>query len=148
MKNFRIVFLFLTLVILNSCGKKTDKDRAIELVKSKYESGNQELNFENATLDSLYTISPKAYADSIKKGNELDTTLALLESEIEHLPQAESDSVGRISAELTKRRYRLIDLAKLKPQFRGWKLSGVKVEDENAEVLSFNFDKGITQIVE
>ena len=148
MKKCRIVFLFLPLVIIASCGKKSDKDRAIELVESKYENGNQELNFENATLDSLYNISPKAYADSIKKGNELDTTLALLESEIEHLPQSESDSVGRISAELTKRRYRLIDLAKQKPQFMGWKLSGVKVEDENAEVLSFNFDKGITQIVE
>ncbi|NII84958.1 hypothetical protein [Pedobacter sp. SG908] len=77
----------------------------------------------------------------------MDTTLATLESEIEHLSQAESDSVGLISAKLTKERYRLLDLAKIKPTFMGWKLSGVVVEGGKLDTLSFNFDKGITKIV-
>jgi hypothetical protein len=131
-----------------SCGKKSDKDRAIAIVESKYEKGDQKLDFEQSNLDSLYNISPKAYADSIRKGNELDSTLAVLESEIEHFSQRESDSVGLISAALTKARYRLLELAKTKPQFVGWKLSGVKVEGVKSEVLSFNFDKEITKIVE
>jgi hypothetical protein len=99
-------------------------------------------------LDSLYNISPRAYADSVKKGNELDVTLAALESQIEHLGQAESDSVGLISAKLTKERYRLLELAKTKPIFVGWKLSAVKSEDGKSEEFSFKFDKAITKVVE
>ncbi|TCD18284.1 hypothetical protein EZ456_21500 [Pedobacter psychrodurus] len=147
MRKIYYAFVLLSLVVITSCGKKTDKDRAIALVESKYENSNQELNFNGSRLDSLYNISPRAYADSLKKGNELDVTLAALESQIEHLSQAESDSVGLISAKLTEERYRLLDLAKMKPAFIGWKLSGVAVEGEKPEVLSFNFDKGITKIV-
>ena len=136
----------LLLVLIVSCGKKTAKERAIALVEKQYENGNQKLDFEQATLDSLYNISPKAYADSLAKGHELDSTLAVLETEIEHFSQAESDSVGLISAKLTKERYRLLELAKTKPTFVGWKLSGVKIEDEKKGQRSFNFDKGITMI--
>ena len=106
------------------------------------------MNFDGSRLDSLYNISPQAYADSLNKGNELDVTLAALESQIEHLSQAESDSVGLVSAKLTKERYRLLDVAKIKPAFMGWKLSGVKSEDGKSEGLSFKFDKGITKVVE
>ncbi|NMN38136.1 hypothetical protein [Pedobacter sp. SG918] len=147
MRKIYYAFMFLSLVVITSCGKKTDKDRAIALVEAKYENSNQKLNFDGSKLDSLYNISPAAYADSLKKGNELDTTLATLESEIEHLSQAESDSVGLISAKLTKERYHLLDLAKIKPAFMGWKLSGVVVEGGKLDTLSFNFDKGITKIV-
>ena len=132
---------------LYSCHKKTDQDRAIALVEVRYENSSQKLNFDGSRLDSLYNIAPQAYADSVKKGNELDDALAALESQIEHLSQAESDSVGLISAKLTKERYRLLDIAKTKPAFVGWKLSGVVVEGEKADTLSFNFDKGITKIV-
>ncbi|TBO44898.1 hypothetical protein [Pedobacter kyonggii] len=147
MRKIYYAFAILSLVVIISCGKKTDQDRAIALVEAKYASSNQELNFDRSKLDSLYNISPKAYADSIKKGNELDDTLAALESQIEHLSQVESDSLGLISAKLTKERYRLLDVAKTKPALVGWKLSGVVVEREKADTLSFNFDKGITKIV-
>ncbi len=147
MRKIYYAFALLSLVAITSCGKKTDKDRAVALVESKYENSHQELNFDGSKLDSLYNISPQAYADSLKKGNELDITLAVLESQIEHLSQVESDSVGLISAKLTKERYRLLDLAKTKPTFIGWTLSNVGVEGEKPEVLSFNFDKGITKIV-
>lgn len=140
--------MLIVVLFFCSCGKKSDKERAIAIVESKYEKGDQKLDFEQANLDSLYNISPKAYADSITKGNALDSTLAVLETEIEHFSQRESDSVGLISAALTKERYRLLELAKTKPQFVGWKLSGVKVEGVKSEVLSFNFDKEITKIVE
>ncbi|RBQ03670.1 hypothetical protein DRW42_20855 [Pedobacter miscanthi] len=123
----------------------TDKDRAIKLVEAKYENGTQKPDFENAKLDSLYNISPKAYDDSVKKGNELDVTLAKLESEIEHLSQAESDSVGLISARFTKERYHLLELAKTKPAFIGWRLSGVRID---SEIQNFDFDKGITKLVD
>lgn len=148
MRKIYHAFVLLSLVVITSCGKKTDKDRAIALVETKYENGTQDLNFDSSKLDSLYNISPQAYADSIKKGNELDVTLAELESQIEHFGQAESDSVGLISAQLTKERYRLLELAKIKPTFVGWKLSGVKIEDAKSQVKSFNFDKGITKILE
>lgn len=147
MRKIYHAFVLLSLIVIVSCGKKTDKDRAIALVEAKYENSNLDLNFEGSKLDSLYNISPGAYADSLKKGNELDVTLAALESQIEHLSQAESDSVGLISAKLTKERYRLLDLAKTKPAFVGWRLFSVAVEGEKAEVLSFNFDKEITKIV-
>ena len=148
MKNYYLFILFgIICLALYSCHKKTDKDRAIALVEAKYENSNQDLDFDGSKLDSLYNISPKAYTDSIKKGNELDDTLAALESQIEHLSQAESDSVGLISAKLTKERYRLLELAKTKPTFVGWKLSRVVAEGEKADTLSFNFDKGITKIV-
>lgn len=148
MKNYYLIILLGVISLsLYSCGKKTDKDRAITLVETKYESSNQKLDFDASQLDSLYNISPKAYADSLKKGNELDATLATLEGEIEHLSQEESDSVGLISAQLTKERYRLLDLAKAKPKFIGWKLSGVKSDEAKMEELSFNFDKEITKIV-
>ncbi|WP_421941331.1 hypothetical protein [Pedobacter sp.] len=142
-----ICFMLVLIGLITSCKKETDKERAIAIVESQYERKDQQLDFDQATLDSLYTISPKAYADSILKGNELDSILAVLESQIEHFNQQESDSVGLISAELTKQRYRLLDLAKTKPRFIGWKLSGVKVEGLKSEVLSFNFDKAITRIV-
>lgn len=149
MRNYCLFILFgMICLALYSCHKKTNKDRAIALVEAKHENNNQDLNFDSSKLDSLYNISPQAYADSLKKGNELDDTLAVLESEIEHLSQAESDSVGLISAKLTKERYRLLDLAKTKPTFVGWKLSGVKSEDGKSEELSFKFDKRITKIVE
>ncbi|MBO9675877.1 MAG: hypothetical protein J7577_20710 [Sphingobacteriaceae bacterium] len=61
--------------------------------------------------------------------------------------QAESNSVGLISAKLTKARYRLLELAKTKPAFIGWKLSGAAIEGDKHEVLSFNFNTGITKIV-
>ncbi|WP_406825205.1 hypothetical protein [Pedobacter sp. KACC 23697] len=141
-------FVLLPLFVMMSCGKKTDKDRAIALVESKYETSNRDLDFDGAILDSLYNISPQAYVDSLKKGEELDVTLAELESQIEHLSQAESDSVGLISAKLTKERYRLLDLKKIKPKFIGWKLSGVKLKDGKSEELSFKFDQGITKVVE
>lgn len=141
-------FVLLPLFVMMSCRKKTDKDRAIALVESKYETSNRDLDFDGAILDSLYNISPQAYVDSLKKGEELDVTLAELESQIEHLSQAESDSVGLISAKLTKERYRLLDLKKIKPKFIGWKLSGVKLKDGKSEELSFKFDKGITKVVE
>lgn len=148
MKNYYLFILFgIICLAFYSCHKKTDKDRAIALVEAKYENSNQDLNFDSSRLDSLYNISPQAYANSLKKGNELDDTLAALESQIEHLSQAESDSVGLISAKLTKERYRLLDLAKTKPAFVGWKLLKVVVEGEKADTLSFNFDKGITKIV-
>lgn len=147
MRKIYYAFAILSLVVIASCTKKTDQDRAIALVEAKYENSNQKLDFGSSHLDSLYNISPKAYADSIKKGNELDDTLAALESQIEHLSQAESDSVGLISAKLTKERYRLLDIAKTKPAFIGWQLSKVVVEGEKADTLSFNFDKGITKIV-
>jgi len=147
MRKIYYAFAFLSLLAITSCGKKTDRDRAVALVESKYENSPQELNFDSSKLDSLYNISPQAYADSLKKGNELDITLAVLESQIEHLSQVESDSVGLISAKLTKERYRLLDLAKTKPTFIGWTLSNVGVKGEKPEVLSFNFDKGITKIV-
>ena len=135
------------MLTLSSCAKKTDQDRAIDLVKTAYKDSSQNLNFENSILDSLYNIEPKAYADSIKKGNELDSTLAVLESEIEHLDQQQSDSVGRISARLTKDRYRLLETAKVKPQFIGWKLNGVETDEVKSKVLSFKFNKVITEIV-
>ncbi|WP_029279777.1 hypothetical protein [Pedobacter borealis] len=147
MRKIYYAFVLLSLVVITSCGKKTDKDRAIALVEAKYENSNQKLDFDNSHLDSLYNISPKAYTDSIKRGNELDDTLAALESQIEHLSQAESDSVGLISAKLTKERYRLLEIAKTKPAFIGWTLSGVAVEGAKPEVLSFKFDKNITKIV-
>ncbi|TCD10729.1 hypothetical protein EZ449_07515 [Pedobacter frigidisoli] len=146
--HINLFVLAVTVTLLFSCAKKSDKDRAIELVESKYKTSDQKLDFENAKLDSLYNIYPQAHADSIKKGNELDSTLAVLESEIEHLDQEESDSVGIISAKLTKERYSLLEVAKLKPQFIGWKLSNVKIESDKSESLIFNFDKGITKIVE
>ncbi|RZK21036.1 MAG: hypothetical protein EOO86_02520 [Pedobacter sp.] len=148
MKKIKFLFLLYVAILIISCTKKTDKDRAIELVESKYESTDQKLNFDDAKLDSLYNIQPQAYADSIKKGQELDSTLAVLESQIEHLDQHESDSVGLISARLTKQRYQLLELAKTKPQFVGWKLSGVRIKDVKREVISFNFNKEITEIVD
>lgn len=149
MKSYHLSFLIgIVSLSLYSCGKKTNKDRAIALVESKYEKTNQDLNFDSAKLDSLYNISPQAYADSLKKGDELDVMLAGLESQIEHLSQAESDSVGLISAKLTKERYRLLELKKIKPKFIGWKLSGVRLEDGTPKELSFKFDKGITKVVE
>ena len=149
MKNYYLFILFgMICLALYSCHKKTDQDRAIALVEAKYENSNLDLNFDGSKLDSLYNISPQAYADSLKKGNELDVTLSALESEIEHLSQVESDSVGLISAKLTKERYRLLDLAKIKAAFIGWKLSGIKSEDGKSEELNFKFDKGITKIVE
>ncbi|KRT17053.1 hypothetical protein ASU31_05100 [Pedobacter ginsenosidimutans] len=149
MKNYYLFILFgIICLALYSCHKKTDKDRAIALVEAKYENSNQDLDFDGSKLDSLYNISPKAYTDSIKKGNELDDTLAALESQIEHLSQAESDSVGLISAKLTKERYRLLELAKTKPTFVGWKLSRVKSEDGKSKELSFKFNRGITKVVE
>ena len=147
-KNLNLILLILAFTYLFSCSKKTDKDRAIALVESKYESLDQKLDFDNSKLDSLYHIDPKAYADSIKKGNELDSILAVLESQIEHFDQKESDSVGLISAALTRQRYHLLDLAKTKPRFIGWKLSGVKIKNVKSEELSFNFNKDITEIVE
>ncbi|WP_316824398.1 hypothetical protein [Pedobacter miscanthi] len=149
MKNSCTIILITILSItLYACGKKTDKDRAIELVESKYENSSQKPDFELAKLDSLYNISPMAYHDSLKKGNELDAELAKLESEIEHLSQAESDSVGLISAKLTKERYHLLEVAKAKPVFIGWKLTDVKIDGPKPVVKIFNFDKGITRIVE
>ncbi|GGH09028.1 hypothetical protein [Pedobacter zeae] len=147
MRRIYLALVLLPLVVITSCGKKTDKDRAIELVEAQYENSDRDLNFDDSKLDSLYNISPGAYADSLKKGKELDVALAQLESQIEHLSQAESDSVGLISARLTKERYRLLELAKTKPAFIGWKLSGVAIEGDKHEVLSFNFDKGITKII-
>lgn len=145
MRKIYLYCLLLSVTVIISCGKKTDKDRAIKLVEAKYENGTQKPYFENAKLDSLYNISPKAYDDSVKKGNELDVTLAKLESEIEHLSQAESDSVGLISARLTKERYHLLELAKTKPAFIGWRLSGVRID---SELQNFDFDKGITRLVD
>lgn len=130
-----------------SCSRKTDKERAIELVGSEYSSSKQKLNFENARLDSLYNITPKAFADGIKRGRELDSILASLETQIENYEQRESDSVGLISAKLTQERYNLLDKVKTKPQFLGWRLSGVKIDGIKSEVLSFNFDREITKIV-
>ena len=73
MKNYLQAFLIgIISLVLYSCSKKTDKDRAIALVESKYENRGQDLNFDGAKLDSLYNISPRAYADSLKKGDELD----------------------------------------------------------------------------
>jgi len=148
-KNCFIIIILLGFVsaILYSCGKKTDKERAIALVEKQYEGSNQKLNFDQATLDSLYNISPKAYVDSLAKGHELDSTLAELETEIEHFSQAASDSVGLISAKLTKERYSLLELAKTKPKFIGWKLSGVTKAGDVAAPLSFNFDQAISKIV-
>lgn len=146
--SINLIILFCLTLSVISCKKKTDKDRAEELVKFKYETSDQKLNFDNAKLDSLFSITPKAYADSLKRGIELDSTLAFLESQIEQLSQKESDSVGKISAELTKERYRLLDFAKNKPRFIGWKLSGVKIKGVKSEVLIFNFDQNILKIVE
>lgn len=146
MNNKTLLILLLISAVVVSCAKKTDKDRAEALVKSKYESSSQKLDFENSKLDSLYDISPKAYADSVRKGHELDSVLAVLEGEIEHLSQKESDSVGLVSAALTKERYSLLDLVKKKPNFIGWTLSGIRIEGESTESLSFSFDKAITKI--
>ena len=146
-KIFNSLLIVLSLFII-SCAKKTDKNRAIELVESKYENSSQKLDFENAQLDSAYNISPQAYLDSLQKGNNLDTLMAKLESDIEHMAQEESDSVGEISAKLTKERYNLLDMAKVKPKFIGWTLSKVKIKGESAEELSFKFDKAISKIVE
>ncbi|PWS27120.1 hypothetical protein DHW03_14045 [Pedobacter yonginense] len=134
--------------MFTACGKKTDQDRAEALVESKYETSNQKIDFEQAHLDSLFSITPKAYADSLKKGEALDSVLALLESQIEQFTQKESDSVGEISAKLTQDRYRLLDFAKQKPRFIGWKLSGVRIVGVKSEILSFDFDEAITRIVE
>jgi hypothetical protein len=146
-KRYHFWLLATSLMGLSSCAKKTDQDRAIELVKTKYENLDQKLNFKNSRLDSLYNIEPKAYADSIRKGNELDSVLAVLESEIEHLGQKESDSVGIISERLTKERYRLLEASRVKPQFVGWKLTGVETAGAKSNQLSFKFNKGITEIV-
>ncbi|WP_443944728.1 hypothetical protein ACJVDH_17685 [Pedobacter sp. AW1-32] len=146
MRKCTVLFLVIT-AFLFSCRKKTDKDRAIDLVKENAETTTQKLDFDQSQLDSLYTISPKALADSIAKGNTLDSTLAILESQIEHFSQQESDSVGLISAKLTKERYRLLEVTKQKPVFIGWKLSNVKVKNDSNESLSFSFDKNITKIV-
>lgn len=146
-KHYHFVLIAISLIGLSSCMKKTDQDRAIALVESKFEKSGQQLNFDDSKLDSLYTIEPKAYADSLRKGNELDSVLAVLESEIEHFSQQESDSVGLISARITKDRYRLLEIAKVKPQFIGWKLTGVKTDELKTEVLTFKFNKGITEIV-
>lgn len=145
-KHDQFLLIGISLVGLSSCMKKTDQDRAMALVESKFEKSGQ-LNFDDSKLDSLYTIEPKAYADSLRKGNELDSVLAVLESEIEHFSQQESDSVGLISARITKDRYRLLEIAKVKPQFIGWKLTGVKTGELKTEVLTFKFNKGITEIV-
>lgn len=147
MKKFTFVVLLAVSTFLFACSKKTDKDRAIHLVELKYDDSDKELFFREAKLDSLYNITPKMYADSIKKGKELDSILAILESQIEHLSQRESDSVGRISAELTKERYELLELTKTKPQFIGWKLTGVTIEGARDQSLTFNFDKDITKII-
>ncbi|MCX2575985.1 hypothetical protein [Pedobacter sandarakinus] len=147
MKNLSKLLVLVTALCILGCTKKTDKERAIALVNTKYKDVDQKFNFDEAKFDSLYNISPKAYADSLKKGEELDTTLAVLESQIEHLDQEESDSVGLISAALTKQRYRLLALAKTKPKFIGWKLSHIKTSRSSSEQLSFNFDKEITKIV-
>ncbi len=140
-------FFLIALLIISACHKKTSKDTAIQLVESRYEGSKKKLNFDQASLDSLYNISPQAYADSIKKGNDLDFELAALETQIEHFPQKESDSVGLISATLTKRRYHLLEIAKTKPTFNGWTLSNVVVEGEQSSILHFNFDKEVTKIV-
>jgi len=147
MKNHHLILLIITTMLIAACGKRTDKEKAIHLVKLKYEDSGKEFEFENAKLDTLYNISPKVYADSIKKGKELDSILAIIESQIEHLSQRESDSVGRISAELTEERYQLLELTKTKPQAIGWQLTGVKIDGSEAKSLSFNFDKGITKII-
>jgi hypothetical protein len=147
MKKFTLATLIAFSAFLFACGKKTDKDRAIHLVELKYDDSDRELFFRDAKLDSLYNITPKVYADSIEKGKKLDTILAILESQIEHLNQRESDSVGRISAELTEERYHLLELTKTKPQFIGWKLTGVEIEGARNKPLTFNFDKDITKII-
>jgi len=147
MKNKTIFCSILVITTLLSCKERTNKDRAIDLVKENSESAMQKLDFDQSQLDSLYTISPKALADSIAKGNALDSTLAILENQIEHYAQPESDSIGLISARLTNERYRLLEVAKQKPVFIGWKLSNVKIENQAAESLIFNFDKEITKIV-
>jgi len=134
-------------IFLIFCTKKSNKDRAVAVVKSQYNSSSQKLTFDKASLDSLYDISPQQYEDSIKRGNELDSILAVLENQIEHLDQKESDSVGLISAKLTKERYQLLEFDKRKPRFIGWRLSGVKTNKVKSEILSFKFDKEITQIV-
>lgn len=144
----KIIFLLIAISSICACRKKTNKDAAIKLVESRYQDTKQALNFENASLDSLYNISPEAYADSIKKGNDLDAELAALEGQIEHFPQKESDSVGLISAALTKRRYHLLEIDKIKPFFKGWMLTNVAVEGEKSSILHFEFDTGVTKIVD
>lgn len=146
MRKACLYFLTLCIISVSSCAKTETKiDTAINVVKVEY--GDTRLNFDKAKLDSLYNISPAAYADSIKVGKNLDEKLAEAESQIEHLPQAASDSVGLISARLTKQRYRLLNLEKTKPKFIGWKLSGVQVLGNNQKVLDFNLDTAITKIV-
>lgn len=135
------------IILWSSCFRKTDKDRAIALVESQYNSSKQKMNFENARLDSLYNITPKAFADSLKRGRDLDAILASLETQIENYEQRESDSVGLISAQLTQERYNLLERVETKPRFLGWTLSGVKIDNVKSEVLSFNFDREITKIV-
>ena len=144
----KVFYFFLTLLTVSvvSCTNKQDnRDIAINLVKAEY--GNVRLNFDSAKLDSLYNISPAAYADSMKTGRKLDVQLAELESQIEHLPQAESDSVGQISAGLTKQRYRLLELRKVKPEFIGWTLSNVEVVGKESKILDFNLDTSVTKIL-
>lgn len=139
-------FLVLSSVLFFSCGKKeSNRDAAINLVKAEY--GAVRLNFDSANFDSLYIISPANYADSLQKGKELDVKLAELEEQIEHLPQSASDSVGKISASLTKQRYRLLALDKERLKFVGWELTGVTVKGNSTKILSFNFDKTITKII-
>lgn len=146
MKKIFYCFLTLTVVSVLSCTNKQDnRDVAINLVKAEY--GDVRLNFDSAKLDSLYNISPSAYADSMNTGRELDVQLANLESQIEHLPQSASDSVGRVSAELTKQRYRLLELRKTKPEFIGWTLSNVEVIGKESKVLDFKLDTAVTKIL-
>lgn len=146
MRKTHFYLLIFTLTVMFACTKKeSKKDIAINLIKAEY--GNVRLNFYRANLDTLYNITPAAYADSVEKGKNLDEHLAALESQIEHLPQRASDSVGRISAELTKQRYRLLDIEKTKPKFIGWKLSQVMVQGKEVKALDFNFDKELTKIV-
>ncbi|MGY3053972.1 hypothetical protein ACVWYG_002174 [Pedobacter sp. UYEF25] len=142
----KISILVLSSIVLFSCAKKESKrDTAINLVKLEY--GNVRLNFDGAKLDSLYTILPANYIDSVKKGKELDVRLTELEGQIEHLPQSQSDSVGRISASLTKQRYRLLALEKDKPKFIGFQLNQVRIKGDQKKILSFNFDKTITKLL-
>ncbi|WP_354356017.1 hypothetical protein [Pedobacter sp. UYP30] len=147
MERNQFYFVLLLAISLFSCGKKTAKERAIDLVKNSHQNTDATLNFDAAELDSLYNISPQAYADSVQKAKILDLQLAELEGQIEHLPQSASDSVGRISAALTKQRYGLLDLEKEKPKFIGWKLVGVTEQGSESKILSFNFDKAITKLL-
>ncbi len=145
MKKAQFILLILALILMYACEKKdSKKDMAINLVKAEY--GDVRLDFDSSKLDSMYNISPIAYADSMAKGKELDEQLAELETQIEHSPQIASDSIGRISADLTKQRYRLLNVENKAPKFVGWKLSGVLVLGKHAKALEFNFDKELTKI--